>query len=123
MIGITVEVRGGMRPKKIEPITPGIFFAHLGREARRKALSILEHLRRAEIPVHQTLTAERLGDQMAEARRLAVPYILIMGHKEAMENAILVREVATNSQDTVPIEDLSPYLKRRRLGTRSEVAA
>ena len=123
MIGISIEVRGGTRPKKSEPQNPGIFFAHLGTEARRRSLSILEQLRRAEIPVHQNLTAERLGDQMAIARKLAVPYILIMGHKEAMENAILVREVATNSQDTVPLVELSNYLKRRRLGNKTEVHA
>jgi len=117
MIGINVEVRGGVRPKKIQRISPGIFFAHLGMEARRRSLGIIESLRNAEIPVHQSLTFERLGEQMAAARRLGVPYILIMGHKEAVENAILVREVATNSQEAVPIDELTGYLKRRRMAT------
>jgi histidyl-tRNA synthetase len=116
MIGITVEVRGGVRPKKVSRPSPGIFFAHLGIEARRRALSVMESLRRSEISVHQSLTYERLGDQMAAARKLAVPYILIMGHKEAVENAILVREVATNSQEQVPLDDLTNYLRRRRMG-------
>jgi histidyl-tRNA synthetase len=115
MIGIQVETRGGTRPKKIQRLSPGIFFAHLGMEARRRALGVIESLRGAEIPVHQSLTYERLGEQMAAARRLGVPYILIMGHKEAVENAILVREVATNSQEAVPLEDLANYLKRRRM--------
>jgi histidyl-tRNA synthetase len=123
MIGINIEVRGATKPKKNDRATPGIFFAHLGAEARRRALRVIENLRGAEIPVHQSLTYERLGEQMATARKLAVPYILIMGHKEAVENAILVREVATNSQEQVPLEDLSGYLKRRRMGARSEVHA
>jgi histidyl-tRNA synthetase len=117
MIGITVEVRGSTRPKKNVRVSPGIFFAHLGMEARRRALGVIESLRSAEIPVHQSLTFERLGEQMLVARRLGVPYILIMGHKEAVENAILVREVATNSQESVPIDELAGYLKRRRLAT------
>lgn len=123
MIGITVETHGGVRPKKSARVTPGIFFAHLGMEARRKALTIVEHLRHAEIPIHQSLTFEKLGEQMNAASRLGVPYILIMGHKEAVENSILVREVATNSQETVSIEDLSNYLRRRRMGARGEVHA
>ena len=123
MIGITIEIRGGIRPKKAARVTPGIFFAHLGMEARRRALAVIENLRRAEIPVHQSLTYERLGEQMVAARELGVPYILIMGHKEAVENAILVREVATNSQESVPLDDLSNYLKRRRMGARPEVQA
>ena len=123
MIGINIEVRGGTKPKRPERSMPGIFFAHLGMEARRRALGVIETLRRAEIPVHQSLTYERLGEQMATARKLAVPYILIMGHKEAVENAILVREVATNSQESVPLTDLSNYLKRRRMGVPREVHA
>jgi histidyl-tRNA synthetase len=123
MIGINIEVRGGTRPKKAQRVSPGIFFAHLGMEARRRALGVIESLRGAEIPVHQSLTYERLGEQMAAARKLAVPYILIMGHKEAVENAILVREVATNSQESVPLVELTNYLKRRRMGVQREVHA
>lgn len=111
---INFESRGTGKPKPVNISRPGIFFAHLGAEARRKALMVLEQLRRADIPVHQSLLSERLGDQMAAAKALAVPYILIMGHKEVMENAVLVREVATNSQDTVPVDELASYLKRRR---------
>lgn len=117
MIGINIEVRGGTRPKKVQRPAPGIFFAHLGMEARRRALGVIEALRGAEIPVHQSLTYERLGEQMAAARKLGVPYILIMGHKEAVENAILVREVATNSQEAVPLNELAGYLKRRRMAS------
>lgn len=120
MIGITVEVRGGVRPKKANRSAPGIFFAHLGMEARRRALGVIETLRRSEIPIHQSLTYDKLGEQMTAARKLGVPYILIMGHKEAVENAILVREVATNSQESVPLPELSNYLKRRRMGPRVE---
>jgi histidyl-tRNA synthetase len=115
MISITTEVRGATKPKANEPYAPGIFFAHIGTESRRKALSVLESLRRNDIPVHQSLTYERLGDQMQHAKHLGVPFILILGHKEAVEDAIMVREVATNSQETIPLEDLTGYLKRRRL--------
>jgi histidyl-tRNA synthetase len=116
MIGISVEVRGGTRPKKNDRPSPGIYFAHLGMEARRRVLGVIETLREAEIPVHQSLTYERLGEQMTIARNLRTPYILIMGHKEAVENAVLVREVATNSQESVPVSELTNYLKRRRMG-------
>ena len=58
---------------------------------------------------------ERIGEQMAEARAFSVPYILIMGHKEAMEGTILVREVATNSQNAVELPELTNYLKKHRV--------
>ena len=121
MVSITCEVRGKTRVKRENralggEAQPAIYFAHLGGEARRRVLGVLENLRRASIPVHQGLWYERIAEQMAAARTLAVPYILIMGHKEAMEGTILVREVATNSQDAIPLPELPNYLKRRRVG-------
>ena len=120
MISINCEVRGSTRIKREMRGVPGIYFAHLGSEARRRALGVMEMLRGAAIPVHQGLYFDRIGEQMTAARNLAVPYILIMGHKEAMEGTILVREVATNSQDAVPLPELPNYLKRHRVGNWRE---
>lgn len=117
MISIACEIRGKTTFKRENRGMPSIYFAHLGPEARRRTLAVLETLRVAEIPVHQSLLYERIGEQMVKAKELAVPYILIMGYKEAMENTILVREVATNSQDAVPVDELANYLRRRRMGT------
>ncbi len=127
MISITCEVRGKTRVPQEKKVTrsevqPAIYFAHLGNEARRRALSVIENLRRAAIPVHQGLWHERIAEQMSTAQELSVPYILIMGHKEAVEGTILVREVSTNSQEAIPLPDLTGYLKRRRIG-RTEALA
>ena len=121
MVSITCEVRGKTRVKRETKAPqgeaqPAVYFAHLGSEARRRVLGVLENLRRASIPVHQGIWYERVAEQMSAARTLAVPYILIMGHKEAVEGTILVREVATNSQDAIPLPELPNYLKRRRIG-------
>lgn len=128
-VSITCEIRGKTRVRR-EPerrsgeVQPAIYFAYLGIEARRRVLSVLENLRRAGISVHQGIWHERIGEQMIAARSLATPYILIMGHKEAMEGTILVREVATNSQDAIPLPELPNYLKRRRVGVwKSEAHA
>ena len=116
MVSISVESRGKTRlTKRPVAAAPLMYFAYLGMEARRRSLSVLEMLRRASIPVHQGLWYERIGDQMMAARDLATPYILIMGHKEAMEGTVIVREVATNSQEDVSIPDLTNYLKRHRI--------
>ncbi len=115
-IAITCELRGKLRMKREVPGIPAIYFAHLGGEARRRSLSVLEMLRQAGIPVYQGLTFERIGEQMDAARKHATPYVLILGHKEAVEGTILVREVATNSQEAIPLPELPNYLKRHRVG-------
>ena len=121
MISITCEVRGKTavkreRSERSGDVQPAIYFAHLGTEARRRLLSVLETMRKAGIRVHHGLWHERIGEQMTAARELATPYILIMGHKEAVEGTILVREVATNSQDAIPLPELANFLKRHRVG-------
>jgi histidyl-tRNA synthetase len=123
-ISITCEVKGKTRFKRETLGVPSIYFAHLGIEARRASLRALEVLRRAEIPVYHSLCFEKIGDQMLQAKALASPYVLIMGYKEAMENTIMVREVATNSQESVLLSELPGYLKRRRVGnSRSGITA
>jgi len=124
MISLSCEIRGKTRPRREDTGLPLIYFAHLGPEARRKALGVLESLRRAGIPVHHGLYHERIGEQMAAARLTGSPYVLIMGHKEAVEGTIIVREVTTNSQDAIPLPELPGYLKRRKVsGSRAEAHA
>lgn len=115
MISIICEVRGRTRVKPGVRPKPALYFAHLGPEARRRALRLLEMLRVAKIPVYQSLCLERIGEQMDSARNFAVPHILIMGHKEAIEGTVLVREVATNSQDVVLLQELVPYLRKHKI--------
>lgn len=112
IVSIACEIRGKTRVKPQTSPTPALYFAHLGIEARRRALSILETLRQAGIPVHQSLMHERLGDQMEHAKRNKISHLILMGHKEAMEGTVLVREIATNSQEAIPVDDLPGYLRR-----------
>lgn len=115
-VTILCETRGRAHVKRlpVRETSPVFYFAHLGPEARRRTLPVLELLRQSDIHVHQSLNFERIGEQMAVAERLNTPYILIMGHKEAVEGTVLVREVATNSQRAVPLDELPGFLKRQR---------
>ncbi len=112
---LTCEIRGKTKISAFRlPSTP-LYFAHLGSEARRKALPLLENLRREGISVEHSLLHERLQEQMERARRRKISHMLIMGHKEALEGTILVREMATNAQEAVPIRELSGYLRRQKV--------
>lgn len=95
---------------------PSVYFAHLGREAKRRAIPTLELLRRANIPVYQSLPYERLAPQMDLVKKLQVPWLLIMGHKEAVDGTMLVRDLRTNAQEEVLLPELPGYLRRRHIG-------
>jgi histidyl-tRNA synthetase len=91
---------------------PKCYFLQMGQEAKLKSLDVIEILRRANIPVYHSLTRDKLTAQLMSAEYLKVPYILIMGQKESLENTVLVRNMANRCQETVKICDLPRYLKK-----------
>lgn len=91
--------------------TPRVYFIQLGFEAKLKSLCIVETLRKARVPVYQSISKDSLGTQLAQAEKMEVPYVIIFGQKEAMDNTVIVRDMKTRSQDTVKIDALSDYIK------------
>ncbi len=90
---------------------PKIYFIQLGAEAKLKSLNIIEILRKAHVPIAQALSKDSLGSQLGIAERLAIPYAIIFGVKEALDNTVIVRDMQSRSQETVKISKLLEYLK------------
>ena len=90
---------------------PKIYFIQLGSEAKLKSLNIIEILRKAHIPIAQSLSKDSLGSQLAIAEKLSIPYAIIFGVKEALDNSVIVRDMSNRSQDTVKLSKLLEYLK------------
>jgi len=113
--GILFRKRGlERRDPQIKVSRPArIYFVQLGPEAKFKGLEVLEVLRRAHIPIYQSFESDKLSPQLEEATRLHVPYLMIMGHKEALENAVIVRNVGNRMQHIVHIGELPVFLKRQ----------
>jgi len=88
-----------------------VYFIQLGTEAKMKSLKVIEVLRQNKIPVRQSLSKDSLGSQLAIAEKSGIPHTLIFGQKEALENSIIVRDMASRSQTTVDIDKLAKYLK------------
>ena len=100
--------------KKLNPRIikkPKIYFIQLGSEAKLKSLNIVDILRKAHIPIAQALSKDSLGSQLAIAEKLNIPYALIFGVKEAIENSVIVRDMSNRSQETVKLNKLLDYLK------------
>jgi histidyl-tRNA synthetase len=90
---------------------PKIYFIQLGSEAKLKSLNIIEVLRKAHIPIAQSLSKDSLGSQLAIAEKLCIPYAIIFGVKEALDNSVIVRDMSNRFQDTVKLPKLLEYLK------------
>lgn len=88
------------------------YFIQLGYDAKLKSLSIIEMLRIANIAVHQSLSRDKITSQLAAAEKMGVPYILILGQKEAIEGSVTIRHMHTRVQETVLVHELVEYLKK-----------
>jgi len=104
-----MKVKKMSRPQKQNQV----FFIQLGSGAKYKSLTILETLRKAKIKTSHSLNKNSLKSQLKIASKLKVSFALILGQKEALENTIIVRNMESASQETVPIEKLANYLKKR----------
>ena len=115
-VGVAINIKKGTDKKSIANKTkkPQVFFAQIGAEAKLQSLKIIEMLRQTRIDICQALSKDKMGSQIAVAENLKVPYIIIMGQKEALENAVIVRNMANRSQTVVPIPKLADYLKHLR---------
>ena len=90
---------------------PKFYLVQLGREAKMKTLSLIENLRSHKIPVHHFLGKDKLTAQLTGAEELKVSYLIIIGHKEALDGTATIRNVSTRAQDTIPLSSLPEYLK------------
>lgn len=100
--------------KKLSPRIlkkPKVYFIQLGTDAKLKSLNVIDLLRKAHVPISQSLSKDTLGAQLAIAEKLQIPYALIFGQKEALDNSVIVRDMSNRSQETVKLSKLLEYLK------------
>ncbi|TSC61146.1 MAG: histidyl-tRNA synthetase [Parcubacteria group bacterium Gr01-1014_48] len=90
---------------------PKIYFIQLGHEATRKSFPVLEILRKVRMPLLQSHGTNQLIGQLSIAEKLAIPYTMIMGQREAVDGTVIIRNTSTRKQDTVPLAMLATYLQ------------
>ncbi len=91
---------------------PRFYLVQLGPSAKLKALNIVEMLRKEKIPVYHSITKDKITGQLSGAEYMHATHVLIMGQKEAMDNTVVVRNVITRAQDTIPMAKLAEFLKK-----------
>ena len=92
---------------------PQVFLIQLGDLSKRKSFSILENLRKADIPVYESLGKDSIKTQLKIAAKIGSPIALILGQKEAIDKTIIVREMDSGIQETTPQEKLIDLLRRK----------
>ena len=93
-----------------------VFLAQLSDLGKRKSLRLFEEFRKAKIQVAESFGKDSLKTQLRLADKIGADYALILGQKEALENAIIIRDMKSGKQETVKLDrvvrEMEKYLKK-----------
>jgi histidyl-tRNA synthetase len=99
--------------EQIPPRVPKkVFIIHVGEQAKKKSLNIIEELRRADISVTEALSRESLKAQLKMADREGANLALILGQKEIFEGSIIIRDLKNSLQENVPLERMIEEIRK-----------
>ncbi|HUV44532.1 MAG TPA: histidine--tRNA ligase [Dehalococcoidales bacterium] len=106
--GIERMVLGLTRENIPVPPIPGpeIFIAHLGNEARDAAMKLATTLRRKGAAVLISTGGRSLKAQLRQANNLGIPRVAIIGEDEVRTGTVMLRDMTTSRQESVPVEKL-----------------
>lgn len=90
-----------------------VFLMHMGVQAKKRSLVLLEEFREANILVAESLGKDSLNAQMRSADKAGVALALIFGQKEVFEDSIIIRDMKTGAQETVPLKKIVNEIKKR----------
>lgn len=107
--------------KKLEIIPKSsqikVFLIHIGPAAKKRAFTLMEELRKADVPVGESISRDNLKTQLNIAAKIGARLALILGQKEAMDGTIMIRDMAEGMQETMLqsklVEKIKAKLKRK----------
>ena len=103
-------------PKDKEFIqTPHLFIAALGEKTYKEAYQLVNQLHLEGIRAELDYERKTLKSQMRRADKLKARYVLILGEEELKKGRAVLRNMASKSQDEIPMRDLLKSLKERIL--------
>ncbi len=89
---------------------PQVFIAYIGDEARNKAVELTASLRRTGIAVIEAIGSKSLKAQLRQANNLGVRQAVIIGEQEVNSGTVVLRDMTTSQQKTVPVAQLEGEL-------------
>lgn len=94
-------------------VNPKVFLIHIGDEAKKKGLNLIEEFKKSGIRVGESFGRESLKSQLRVADREKVEFALILGQKEVFEESIIIRDMQNGVQENVPLHKVVEEVKRK----------
>jgi len=90
---------------------PRVFIAYVGDEARSETMKLATSLRRAGTGVIEAVGGRSLKAQLRQADTLDVSYTVIIGEEEVRTGTVILRDMTTSEQKTIPVTQLQGQLQ------------
>jgi histidyl-tRNA synthetase len=110
-LDISVKLKKAVKEVKDKSEKPRFYLIQFGPEAKLKSFLVLHELYRAQVPLIHSIVKDKLGSQIGVAESSGIPYIILLGQKEALENSVVLRNAFTRAQEIVPISQLADKVK------------
>ncbi len=87
-----------------------IMIAIVEPEATTHAIRLAQDLRREDVTVAVNYSGKRLGDQIRQADKMKVPFVIAVGAKERDSGRYTVKNLATGNETILPADRISEHL-------------
>ncbi len=91
--------------------SPSYLVANVGEAARGPALELASRIRRAGVGAILSSGSRALRGQMRQANALGIAHVVILGDDEISRGEVVVRDMATSSQQTIPMSEFLQSLE------------
>lgn len=102
---------GGLTPPL--PASVKVFVASLGEPARLSAFGLIQRLLDGGVGAAGAVDKNGIAAQLARANRLGVPYAVIIGQKEVLDQTVILRDMASGAQEMIPLGKVATELQKR----------
>ena len=117
-IGILIENCAGLLPPWLSPIQAVVI--PVAPTFNEYALKVKEELTKKGFKVEADDSTERMNAKIRKHQSLKVPYLLIVGEKEAGDNTVAVR-IRGGEQKVMPLQDFIKYIEEKVISFSQDV--
>lgn len=106
----TMKAQGMNEPPRVKA---RVFLVQIGKPAKKMAFSLIESFRSAGVKIIESLGKDSLKSQLRLADKEGVDMALILGQREVFEENVIIRDMKSGTQETVPIAKAVEAVKKR----------
>ncbi len=90
-----------------------VFLVQLGGEAKKRSLILFDELRKLNILVNSSFNENSMKSQLRQAEEMGVPFVLILGQKEVVDESIIIRDMRSGIQELIPLAKISTEIRKK----------